>query len=239
MPPAGFIDLRGSLYLLLMEWYYIDSSATGEARRKGPWSSVQMLSFAERGLLNKETLVWNNGLADWEPWEKHHSAALADVPPEPTLKTVAVPGTIVLARPYAGFWIRGAALFIDGVIMQVLYLGLYPLFSLLGLSEAQVIQGESLPQLFLLLTLQVFMSAGYHSWFVKRYAGTPGKILLGLSVVRADGASMDWSTAIGRYFATWISSLTLGIGYLMAAFDDEKRTLHDHIARTRVLRRPE
>jgi hypothetical protein len=33
-----------------------------------------------------------------------------------------------------------------------------------------------------------------------------------------------------------LSSLTLAIGYIMAAFDDEKRSLHDRICDTRVIR---
>ena len=33
-----------------------------------------------------------------------------------------------------------------------------------------------------------------------------------------------------------LSIVMLGIGYLIAAFDDQKRTLHDHICDTRVIR---
>ena len=40
-------------------------------------------------------------------------------------------------------------------------------------------------------------------------------------------------------FAEMLSSLTLGIGYIMVAFDDEKRGLHDRdICDTRVVRKP-
>jgi len=38
-----------------------------------------------------------------------------------------------------------------------------------------------------------------------------------------------------RFFATMLSQLTLYIGYIIAAFDDEKRSLHDHICDTRVV----
>ena len=39
------------------------------------------------------------------------------------------------------------------------------------------------------------------------------------------------------FFAEMLSGMILGIGYLMAAFDDEKRALHDRICDTRVVRR--
>lgn len=220
-----------------MEWYYIDSATTGDNRRKGPWSSVQMISFASRGVIVAETLVWNAALPDWQAWSLHAATAQADVLPEQTAPFAEAIRASVVARPYAGFWIRGAALFIDSIILQVFYLGFYPVLNLMGTSEAELVSGDSLPLLFALLAVQIFFSGAYHAWFVKKYAGTPGKILLGLSVVRANGESMTWSTAIGRYFGTWLSSLTLGIGYLMAAFDEEKRALHDHVAKTRVLRK--
>jgi hypothetical protein len=41
---------------------------------------------------------------------------------------------------------------------------------------------------------------------------------------------------VGRYFAEMLSFITLGIGYLQAAFDErERRTLHDNLADTRVV----
>lgn len=224
-----------------MEWYYIDSNATGDDRRKGPWSSVQMVSFASRGIISGQTLVWHAALNEWQAWSLHSESAQAEVPPDPhpvqtTLAALGA-GGFVIAKPFAGFWIRGAALFIDSLILQVFYMLLYPVLALFGTSEEKLASGESLPLLFALLAVQILISGCYHVWFVKKYAGTPGKILVGLSVVRADGLPMTWSTAILRYLGTWLSSLTLGMGYVLAAFDDEKRTLHDHLAKTRVLKK--
>jgi uncharacterized RDD family membrane protein YckC len=59
---------------------------------------------------------------------------------------------------------------------------------------------------------------------------------LGLKVVRADGTALTTGRIIGRHFAEWLSSLILAIGYIMAAFDDQKRALHDRICDTRVIR---
>ena len=40
----------------------------------------------------------------------------------------------------------------------------------------------------------------------------------------------------GRFFAKFISAIILFIGYLMAAFTDRKRALHDIIAGTLVIK---
>ena len=43
--------------------------------------------------------------------------------------------------------------------------------------------------------------------------------------------------AFGRHFAKYLSAMILLIGYIMAAFDDQRRTLHDRICETRVVRK--
>jgi uncharacterized RDD family membrane protein YckC len=57
-----------------------------------------------------------------------------------------------------------------------------------------------------------------------------------LKVVTADNDRVSYPRAFGRYFAEILSGLILLIGYIMAAFDDQKRTLHDRICDTRVIR---
>ena len=47
---------------------------------------------------------------------------------------------------------------------------------------------------------------------------------------KQDGKPLGFGDALLRYFGTIISSIILGIGYLMIAFDDRKRRLHDIIA---------
>lgn len=59
-----------------------------------------------------------------------------------------------------------------------------------------------------------------------------------LRIVRADGASVGLGQAFGRYLATILSRLILYIGYLMIAFREDKRGLHDLIAETKVIYAP-
>lgn len=63
---------------------------------------------------------------------------------------------------------------------------------------------------------------------------SPGKMLLGLRVRRPDGTAIGFGRAVGRTLAENLSGCLLLIGYLMAVFDDERRTLHDRLADTRV-----
>ncbi|MGD9371632.1 MAG: RDD family protein, partial [Desulfobacterales bacterium] len=88
-----------------------------------------------------------------------------------------------------------------------------------------------------LILLQYAIPAAYDTWFVGKYGATPGKMACKLKVVVADRSRVSFLRAFGRHFAKWLSSMILLIGFIMAAFDDEKRTLHDRVCETRVIRR--
>jgi uncharacterized RDD family membrane protein YckC len=51
------------------------------------------------------------------------------------------------------------------------------------------------------------------------------------------GSRISFGRATGRYFARWISNMTLTIGYIMAGFTAKKQALHDIIAGTLVMRK--
>jgi uncharacterized RDD family membrane protein YckC len=65
---------------------------------------------------------------------------------------------------------------------------------------------------------------------------TVGKMVVGLSVVTDRGERLSFLNATGRYLAKIISALILCIGFIMVAFTDKKRGLHDMIAGTLVVR---
>jgi uncharacterized RDD family membrane protein YckC len=79
------------------------------------------------------------------------------------------------------------------------------------------------------------IGVAYYVFFVGRYAATPGKMICGLRIVTAEGGKVGYGRAAGRFFAEILSALCCTIGYIIAAFDDEKRALHDHICSTRVV----
>jgi uncharacterized RDD family membrane protein YckC len=84
--------------------------------------------------------------------------------------------------------------------------------------------------------LNFALPAAYEIWFVGKFAATPGKMACKIKVVTADGEKISYARSVGRHFAKYISGLILGIGYIMAGFDDQKRSLHDRICDTRVIK---
>ena len=59
---------------------------------------------------------------------------------------------------------------------------------------------------------------------------------LRLRVVTGEGTPVSYARAAARYLASLLSYLTCLIGFLLVAWDREKRALHDLIWNTRVVR---
>jgi uncharacterized RDD family membrane protein YckC len=140
------------------------------------------------------------------------------------------------AMNYAGFWIRFAALAIDGFILCILNMFFFvPIGILMPKSPDNPFAFLSFMPLIILL--QYAVPAVYDTWFVGKYGATPGKMACNLKIVVEDGSRINYLRAFGRHFAKWLSSMILLIGFIMAAFDDQKRTLHDRICETRVVQK--
>jgi uncharacterized RDD family membrane protein YckC len=134
---------------------------------------------------------------------------------------------------YAGFWKRVGAKIIDGIILYIVNIALS--FAL-GLNLfATKRTAEEIPLAMILMAVQYIIYFGYEVFFIGKYGATPGKMAIGIKIVNADGSKVSYLKAFGRIFANILSALILGIGYIMVAFDDEKRALHDRICNTRVI----
>jgi len=115
--------------------------------------------------------------------------------------------------PRAGFWIRMAALFVDGLLVAI---------------AISVLDHDAwLPGL-----------AAYGALMWKLKGTTIGGILCNLKVVRADDRELDWPTAVVRALSCFLSLTCLGLGFFWIAFDDNKQGWHDKIAGTVVVRVP-
>jgi uncharacterized RDD family membrane protein YckC len=66
---------------------------------------------------------------------------------------------------------------------------------------------------------------------------TWGKQALGLYVTDLSGNRVTFGRASGRFFAKFVTGMTMGIGYIMAGFTERRQALHDMIASCLVLRR--
>jgi uncharacterized RDD family membrane protein YckC len=163
-------------------------------------------------------------------------------PPLPSAPYAAAPvtiGQVPLVRHYGGFWRRFVARLIDGILLAVVGLIIRAPFAFtLGWSPRGLGPG-AIPMMFGMMgfttLLQIAVAVAYETYFLSTRGATLGKMALGLKVIRSDGSGIPPGLAVGRYFAQWISALILLIGYIMAAFDSEKRALHDRICDTRVI----
>jgi uncharacterized RDD family membrane protein YckC len=138
---------------------------------------------------------------------------------------------------YAGFWIRFLARLIDGVLLYIVILPVT--FLVMGMSafdpSRQDFDSAFLARQMLLTLFNLVLAAGYEVFFLGNYSATPGKMAIGKKVILADGSRLTYGRALARHLSTYISFFTLMIGYIIAAFDDEKRALHDRICDTRVV----
>ena len=148
----------------------------------------------------------------------------------------ALPGTKV----YAGFWIRCGAKLIDGIITYVINIMISFIAGAVGGGLIHASTPNPAAQIgfaAVLFLLQMTANAAYATFFVGKFQATPGKMAVGIMIITPDRGRVSYARALGRHFAEMLSGIILGIGYLMVAFDDEKRALHDRICDTRVIKK--
>jgi len=153
----------------------------------------------------------------------------------------AVQGGLVVQ---AGFWKRVAAYFIDYVILTVFtYIVLIPL-SILGVVVGGISGNtdSAAGSIGMILTMGIgylfifVANMMYPAWMhSSKYQATLGKMAVGIKVVRSNGERLTLGRAVGRFFAYLLSSITLCIGFVMAAFTQRKQALHDIICDTLVV----
>lgn len=232
----------------------------------GPISPATFEGLITDGTVKTDTLVWSATMSDWQPfgqiaaetatcaasggryWQrdmvpyegKFVSAEHKEEFFQRLREGVQQPGTMV----YGNFWPRVLAKLIDGIVAWVasmaINFGLAMLFfgqfifqpkpnNPLVAGKFWAFQGTA-------FLLSLCFGLAYYWFFLNRYAATPGKMVLGLKIVRSNGSALSTGRIIGRFFAERLSAMILCIGYLMVAFDAERRGLHDQICDTRVIK---
>jgi uncharacterized RDD family membrane protein YckC len=147
---------------------------------------------------------------------------------------------------YGGFWIRFVARLIDGILVGIVGFILTLPLTFLGIGSAiSVNQNDpsaalaALPAMLaaqgIATLIRLALAVAYEAYFLSTKGATLGKLALGLKVVRADGGPITVGLAVGRYFASILSAIILMIGYIIAAFDPQKRSLHDRLCNTYVV----
>ena len=141
------------------------------------------------------------------------------------------------ALNYAGVGTRFAALFVDGLILGAINVGIGLMAGLSAGQAAGVQPRTAMATLqIVLFAIQMLIGISYETIMIGKYGATLGKMACKIKVVRADGGSVSYGLALGRYFAKLLSGFTCLIGYIIAIFDKpERRALHDRICNTRVV----
>jgi uncharacterized RDD family membrane protein YckC len=149
---------------------------------------------------------------------------------------------------FAGFWRRFVAFTVDTIIINIV-------FSFLGVIVATAFIMGSMsvdnlawiadvtdparvtPISLLIGACYIILMIAYFTYFHGIKGRTPGKMLMGLQVVSADGTPLDFGASFLRSVGYLVSSLlfTFPLGFIWAAFDKKKQAWHDKIAGTVVI----
>lgn len=76
----------------------------------------------------------------------------------------------------------------------------------------------------------------FFGWFWTHGGQTLGMRAWQLRIERTDGSALSWRDALVRYVTALASTAVLGLGFLWALIDPERRCWHDHASRTRLVR---
>lgn len=108
---------------------------------------------------------------------------------------------------YAGFRKRFSAQFIDSFCM----------LPLIGLAYWIGQQYKSFALIEPVLTLSI--GIWFNIYLVKRYGGTPGKVLLGLQIVRVDGRPVDYRRAALRYSVSFVLGVAIAVALVIGTMN--------------------
>jgi len=140
-----------------------------------------------------------------------------------------------------GFWLRFMALAMDSVILLLL-VAIFVVLGFLSLSWGAA--GEKEIPIFrqiwivlpMTLPLGFFLMLSYFTYFHGTWGQTIGKMIFGLRVVGTAGQSLSYTRALMRALGYFLSALPLFLGFYWVALTTGKRSWHDAITDTMVIR---
>lgn len=141
---------------------------------------------------------------------------------------------------FGGFWLRFAALFIDGFIIAFICM---PVLFILGINPLAILIAPGIREVEI---TSLVVSSIYTVYLIATRGATLGKQLCKLKVVRVDGFSLGYPHAAIRWFAPlmvlfFLSYLQASTLWFLASAiclvaHPQRRTLHDFLAGTAVIK---
>jgi uncharacterized RDD family membrane protein YckC len=107
---------------------------------------------------------------------------------------------------YSGFWSRLGANLLDGLIIIP--------FSLMIL----FINSFNIYIYFFTIVPNLLFAFWYHVFLPKKYGGTPGKLIVGIKIIKIDSSPIGWKESFLRYIVTLFLSLVTIFFIIIAIF---------------------
>jgi uncharacterized RDD family membrane protein YckC len=127
-----------------------------------------------------------------------------------------------------------AAAIDHGMLLAIDAIVVYFTLKMAGLAPAQWWMLPPVP----LLAFLAMVKMAYFCAFTLVGGQTIGKMAVRIRVVGDDGVHLDPARAIQRTLAGAVSLLAVGLGFLPVLIADDRRGVHDRVARTRVIALP-
>lgn len=221
----------------MVMWYYVDRAHV----RQGPMDTGALAQAFRQGQVQRESLVWREGLPQWAPLAEH----LAELPLPPVPEPPPVAAAAAPAGPAtvvdAGFIRRLGAFFIDNLLLGSVYYIVLVIGMVVLAVVATTTTGRDSDTLVVVSAVLAALAYALMSYFYyvgmerSKLQASVGKLALGIKVVDADGRRLGWGRASARWAGSILSYLVLYIGFFMAGWTRRKQALHDKMAGTYVV----
>lgn len=142
------------------------------------------------------------------------------------------------AAEQAGLFTRTLALALDGVILNAIF---FATSSLVALGINAIFgggDGVSTPALVAGTAIWIAAGSAYVVGFWALSGETPGMRFLDLRLEGPDGPRLGLRRAVRRLVGVVLSAIPLGLGFVIALFDERRRTFADRFAATQMMYLP-
>jgi uncharacterized RDD family membrane protein YckC len=138
----------------------------------------------------------------------------------------------------AGLWRRFVARLVDCCVGLAVWslAAIWLVIAAWGSRRSPLELREAALLALVVVAMGVVLHVVYHVAFVGGCGQTPGKMALGIAVVRRDGERAGYGRAMVRCLGGMLSVLTLGLSSLGVLLTRERRGFGDWLAGTRVVR---
>ena len=196
----------------------------GDGREYGPVTLDELKSWVRDGRVGRQTQILRNDQSSWLPASQFQElqAEMATLPASATEIEDEF-------RP-VGFWMRVIAYVIDQITLVAVS---YAIFGRPIEPDSTTFEwGQIFNARF---AYDMLTAVAYYTALNGYFGATLGKMVVGAKIVNLDGSRIGYLKAFLRFFASVLRAILCLAGYIMVAFREDKRGLHDLIVGTRVI----